>query len=198
MFDEVVLGGEFFAYLTLIDEATAAAVASKGCPHCEGPLHRGDYPRKPRGGRLGASGEGAVRRVSLCCGRRGCRRRATPPSVRFLGRRVYLAAVLLLASMAALVHRSARRLRETTGVPPRTVGRWRAFWTGAFLLTAVYGALRARVVPPFTIEELPRSLLERFAGDALVRLRSGLCALAPMTTHSVPDGSRFVRDIPAA
>lgn len=33
--------------------------------------------------------------MSLCCAR--CRKRRTPPSVRFLGRRVYLAAVVVLA-----------------------------------------------------------------------------------------------------
>ena len=42
------------------------------------------------------------RRFSLCCGREGCRHRATPPSVRFLGRRVYVGAVVIVASAIAL------------------------------------------------------------------------------------------------
>lgn len=195
MFDGLVLESEFFAVLTAIDEATAAKVADGGCQHCHGRLHRADYPRKPRGGRLGAAGEGTVRRVSFCCGRRGCRRRATPPSVRFLGRRVYLGAVVFLAALAALVQRTARAVREVTGVPPRTVGRWHGWWTGAFLTTRVYAILCARLVPPLSESELPRSLLERFAGDGISRLRSGLVTLAPLTTGSVPDGARFVRDL---
>jgi len=52
-------------------------------------------------------GEASVRRFSLCCGARAVRKRATPPSVRFLGRRVYLGAVVIVASMVAL--RSGRR-----------------------------------------------------------------------------------------
>jgi hypothetical protein len=39
------------------------------------------------------------RRLSLCCSQ--CRRRTTPPSVRFLGRRVYLAAVVVLVQRDA-------------------------------------------------------------------------------------------------
>ena len=35
-------------------------------------------------------------RFSFCCDRDGCRKRVTPPSVRFLGRRVYLGAVVIL------------------------------------------------------------------------------------------------------
>jgi hypothetical protein len=37
-------------------------------------------------------------RFSFCCDRDGCRNRATPPSVRFLGRKVYLGAVVMLIS----------------------------------------------------------------------------------------------------
>ncbi len=60
-------------------------MAAKGCPGCEGPLHRGDYERKPRGALVAAASEAFRVRHSLCCG--WCRRRALPPSVRFLGRR---------------------------------------------------------------------------------------------------------------
>src|SRR5271157_4368665 len=67
----------------------------------DGPLHRSDYDRKPRGALIAPAGEAFVRRFSLCCGREGCRKRATPPSLRFLGRRVYLGAVVLVASMLA-------------------------------------------------------------------------------------------------
>ena len=40
--------------------------------------------------------EAFSRRFSLCCGRDGCRHRATPPSVRFLGGRVYVGAVVIV------------------------------------------------------------------------------------------------------
>jgi len=76
---------EFFEGLTTIDAAIVDRAAKEPCRDCGGPLHRGDYPRKPRGGLLAIAAEAFGRRFSLCCGREGCRRRVTPPSVRFLG-----------------------------------------------------------------------------------------------------------------
>ena len=35
-------------------------------------------------------------RFNICCDRACCRKRMTPPSVRFLGRKVYLGAVVIL------------------------------------------------------------------------------------------------------
>ncbi|HRZ54915.1 MAG TPA: hypothetical protein P5525_05600 [Candidatus Paceibacterota bacterium] len=49
-------------------------------------------------------------RFSLCCGKEGCRRRNTPPSVRFLGRWVYAGlVVILVAAMTPLRGDRARR-----------------------------------------------------------------------------------------
>lgn len=79
---------------------------------------------KPRGGALAAAGEEHTLRFSLCCGREGCRKRAAPPSVRFLGRRVYLGAALLVASILRLTHREPAELRRLTGIPAQTVERW--------------------------------------------------------------------------
>jgi hypothetical protein len=63
----------------------------------------------------------------------------------------------------------------------------------------VWTQLRARFVPPPPAEaELPRSLLERAevvlgveASASDVLLLAARC-LSPVTTQSVPDGSRFV------
>ena len=51
MFHRSSLSGEFFEGLVAIDEAIVEAAAAEPCSGCGGPLHRGDYPRKPRGGR---------------------------------------------------------------------------------------------------------------------------------------------------
>ncbi len=64
---------------------------------------------KPRGAEIAGAGEAFKLRHSLCCGRRGCRRRALPPSLRFLGRRVYLEAVVLIATAITLVMRGSSR-----------------------------------------------------------------------------------------
>jgi len=98
-----------------------------------------------------------------------------PPSVRFLGRRVYVGAVVILATMFALVCEAARR----------TLGRWTAWWTRALPATAWWRAMRGRFDRPVDSTRLPASLLERYeepgceSAEALIRL---LTALGPMTT----------------
>jgi hypothetical protein len=193
MFDGIELEGEFYALLSSVDEQVVRRAAQERCRFCRGPLHRGDYPRKPRGGVVAALGEAFTRRYSLCCGREGCRHRATPPSVRFLGRRVYVGAAVVVASVVARVVASAAALRRTTGIPPRTTRRWLAWWRGAFTATSVFKALSARMVPPPVRLELPTSILARLAGAATARLTRLLAWLAPLTTTSSPHGSRFVR-----
>ena len=44
----------------------------------------------------GGLGEEYDRRLSFCCALDVCRKRTTPPSLRFLGRKVYLGAVVVL------------------------------------------------------------------------------------------------------
>ncbi|XXY46428.1 hypothetical protein WME91_41160 [Sorangium sp. So ce269] len=102
MFFTDAIGDKFFSCLQGIDQEIARQVARAGCPWCGGPLDRSDYDRKPRGDRfIAATVELPLRRISLCCRREGCRRRRTPPSVVFLGRRVYLGAVVIVASTMA-------------------------------------------------------------------------------------------------
>jgi hypothetical protein len=120
MWTKVVLDSGFFAGLVALDEQIARRVAEAGCQHCGGPLHRADYERKPRGAHLAVAGEAFRTRFSLCCGTEGCRKRALPPSVRFLGHRVYLEAVVLIASVLALVHGAFRKLGRAVGVPARS------------------------------------------------------------------------------
>jgi hypothetical protein len=191
------IGDKFFRWLVEIDEATSREVAARGCSRCGGPLHRGDYPRKPRGGLLGMAAEVFSKRLSLCCGRDGCRRRATPPSVRYLGRRVYVGAVVVLASVF-LFTTAARQIRRETGISSRTVRRWGGWWRNEFPHSRLYQEQRGRFLPPLSVEALPASLMERFEGagredpEVLVRL---LCFLSPLTTGSAGGGARFRRDV---
>lgn len=200
------LAGEFFARLEKIDEAISDAVAAGRCQHCEGPLHRGNYQRKPRGGLLAVTGEAFTIRHSLCCGRRGCRKRATPPSLRFLGRRVYLEVVVIVASMVVqAIATTTRTAMAALGIPLRTLRRWSDWWRGIFPRLPVWMEFRARFVPqPPEEKDLPRSLVVRLDGDgARPAGTSGGSAseavlllaarhLAPATTSSVAEGSRFV------
>jgi hypothetical protein len=192
MLDDLDLGSEFFEMLLETDKAMVQRVAAEGCLLCEGPLHRSDYNRKPRGALIGPEGEPFVTRFSLCCGREGCRKRATPPSVRFLGRRVYLGAVVIVASMVALALRAARAVRDRTGVPARTTARWLGWWQGPFLGTEEFVTICARLVG-VAVGGVPASIVGRLQGTWTERVQRMLEWLAPLTTGSVPDGARFLR-----
>lgn len=192
MWHEIAIDDKFIDQARRTDADIAARVKAQGCPHCQGRLDRSDYPRKPRGGGLCRSGEDIVRRISLCCSREGCRRRVTPPSVIFLGRRVYLGVVVLLASLRAPEQRAATP-------PRRTIRRWLGWFRGVMPRTPVLTAARALLVPAIEdVTTLPGSLVERFTpgrrlGDALLRT---LRWLSPVTTTSVPDGARFLMEHP--
>ena len=152
-----------FSSLFQIDLDLAEQIRAAGCP-CGGQLHCANYDRKPRGGSAAIETDYAVR-FSFCCDR--CRKRSTPPSVRFLGRRVYLAVMVVLASIARLgmTGAQATKLDQILGVPHRTVGRWSHWWRNAFDKTAFWQSSRSRVMPPIATDQLPASLLERFHAD---------------------------------
>ena len=105
-----------FELLFAIDQDLAANARAAGCPACGGRLHSVRYPRKPRGGPADLGPEYDWR-FSFCCAGEGCRRRATPPSVRFLGRRVYLGAVVVRSLTCNTSGRSGRT--RVVRVPPR-------------------------------------------------------------------------------
>ena len=115
----------FFQLLLEIDHEAVERCRDEGCEHCHGRLDRGDYPRKPRGEPDGVPEEFSVR-FSLCCSVDGCRRRLTPTSVRFLGRRVYVGAavVLVAAAMQGPSPARVKRLSQVFGMAPRTARRW--------------------------------------------------------------------------
>ena len=173
---------KFLALLLRIDHDLAAQTRAGGC-RCGGALHRGDYPRKPRGCPAEVRHDHCSR-LSFCCS--VCRRRATSVSVRFLGRRVYLAvAVVLQSARPAGPTEAATRLALTLGVPRRTLARWRDWWCEQFPLTALWRAEGSRFMPPVPEALLPGELITRLAGpaheaihEAIVRL---LTWLSPVT-----------------
>lgn len=171
-----------YVLLGRIDADLAETTREAGCLVCEGRLDRADYPRKPRGGPA-SLGAGYDKRHSFCCDEDCCRKRATPPSVRFLGRRVYLGAVVVLAT--ALQHGATparlARLRATLGVSARTLARWRIWWRETFVATRFWRTARAWLDAPVAEEMLPASLLERFGGDAATSVIHLLRFLGPLT-----------------
>lgn len=179
MCHDVLQDPTFFRFLSRIDHEFAAETRAGRCPGCSGPLHVSDYPRKPRGCPA-AMREEYSRRLSFTCGR--CDARSTSPSVRFAGRRVYLAVVLMLRSPPGSA--SGRGLRDEFGIPARTLKRWRTWWRQDFPSTPFWQSMRARFMPPLATERLPQSLLDRFDGDALSdRLTQTLRWIAPLSTR---------------
>jgi len=72
----------------------------------------------------------------------------TPPSVRFLGRTVYLGAIVILIS-AMRQGPSPRRVRELSrrfGADRRTIARWQVFWRDHFPRTPFWKIARAPLV----------------------------------------------------
>jgi len=177
----------FFRLLTRIDEEFASATRVGRCPRCAGPLHVADFPRKPRGCPA-AVREAYSRRSSFTCGR--CNARATSPSVRFTGRRVYLAVVLMLLSPPG--GSSARGLCESLRIPARTLQRWRTWWREDFPSTPFWQSVRERFMPPVTLTQLPHSLLERFdAGAMSDRLVQLLRFVVPLSHAPRPGQPRL-------
>jgi hypothetical protein len=177
---------KFWWLLFRIDEDLAAEVRGAGCAACGGVLHSARYRRKPRGIAWSVSGDEYERRLSFCCDRDGCRRRTTPPSVRFLGRRVFLGAVVVLSTAltAGLNGRRVAALHERFGVSVRTLRRWRAWWQNEFVSSALWLLLRARLATPIAVTRLPAALLERLAGGDLgARLIQLLRLISPLSTR---------------
>jgi hypothetical protein len=165
MRERQLLDGRFLALLTRIDENSAERVRLAGCPFCGGTLHQAHYQRKPRG--LGEVSAAFCKRYSFSCGREGCRRRVVPPSVRFMGRHVYPAALVTLscALRQGLTQRRCKALWRLFGVARKTLLRWGRWWKETFPATKFWNAHRGMLVPPPRDVSLPGALLERLRGQ---------------------------------
>jgi hypothetical protein len=162
MYHDLPRSASFWSFLLAVDEDLAAEACKKGCA-CGGRLHCANYPRKPRGAGLQLS-EFQCLRLSFCCDRDGCRKRVTPPSVRFLGRKVYLAAIVILVS-AMRQGPSPRRVRELSerfGTDASTIARWQIFWREHFPQTPFWKVARAGLVTLGEIVSLPYWLVDAF------------------------------------
>jgi hypothetical protein len=162
MYHELLRNASFWTFLLTVDESLANDVHAAGCA-CGGRLHRANYPRKPRGGCRNLP-ESFGYRLSFCCERDGCRQRKTPPSVRFLGRKVFLGAVVVLvaAMRQGASPRRVHELNELFQVDESTVVRWRKFWSQQFPQTQFWKVNGCRLQPGLATAELPLALLEAF------------------------------------
>jgi len=107
--------------------------------------------------------------------------------VRFLGRRVYLGVVVVLATVLAhgLTGKRLTQLQEQISdtLSAKTIKRWRKWWREIFPGTGFWQENKARLKSPLDNERLPASLLEMFCGDDLGdRVRGLLHFILPLTS----------------
>jgi hypothetical protein len=180
--EEILRDTRFYELLLGFDRQIADAAHELPCRECGWKVHWGSFDRKPRGVPAGLGPE-HLRRFSLCCSKDGCRTRETPSSVRFLSRKVFLGAmvVLISAMQSGLNPARMKRLKELVGVSRRTVLRWRDWWRTAFTESPFWRSHRA-LAPAASTADLPASLLQSFGGAIKQQLISLLRFLAPITT----------------
>jgi len=161
----------FIQSLRQFDRELFLTTQAQGCPHCGGPLDTANYSRKTRG----MSQENELR-YSLCCRREGCRRRRTPRSVRFLGRKVYGAWIVILA--VDFCHELGMKGK----IARQTIARWKIFWKQRLSTSSPFrlwaqGVLRPGVV----LTEHPASWIVPFGFPA----RDSWLAILKFFTHEI-------------
>ena len=192
-----------YRLLHLIDRDLATAQKQLRCPRCGGPLHDAYYVRKPRGGPAKLPDEYSVR-MSLCCGREGCRRRCLPPSCLFMGRRVYWSSVILIVVTLRQQRTqgfSARKVKELFGTTHQTLLRWMAYFRDEFPRSPSWRSIRGRVSAQVSNDTLPSSLIVHFMSSH-ESLQSGLIACLSLlavgqfehTRRGLPDPTQKMSD----
>jgi hypothetical protein len=190
----VLQDAKLYLLLLRYDEDLARETRRRRCQECGGRLDQGHFPRKPRVPSWVALPDSYDKRFSYSCAVDGCRKRHTPPSTRFLGRRIYLGVVVVLATamQQGLAPWRLSRLRDELGVNRQTLERWRSWWREVFIESAFWKAAKASFSPPVPESGMPRSAVERFAGSEVHRLAALLRWLAPISTPAdyIPDRRR--------
>lgn len=164
MYQNLLRNADFFELLLRFDEDLARQVREAGCS-CGGVLHSARYRRKPRGGPESLGREYTMR-ASFCCAEEGCRRRATPPSILFMGRKVFFGVVVLLLPILreGPSPERLRRIEKRFAVSRRTLYRWRRWWREVVPLSRWWQGERGQMATPVDPEQLPGSLLGAFSG----------------------------------
>ncbi len=173
-----------FLFLLQIDQQIAESARDKGCS-CDGVLHSANYQRKPRGPHYRSDEFNT--RYSFCCNQDGCRQRCTPPSVRFLGRKVYLGIwiILVTAMEHGLTPQRRAKLEDILNAGPQTLARWQQWWRAHFPTSRCWQTNKGHFIPAITANQLPGELLGQLTGTTLCqRLCQLLFILTPITTCS--------------
>lgn len=183
MSQKFLFNASFHLLLIAIDQELANDTLKRGCQYCGGKLHLADYPRSPVG--IPSSLRRYYEeRLSFCCDT--CRKRTTPPSVRFFGRRWYPAPFHLLVS-ALMLRINEHRLSQIKRhfgitVTESTWKRWRRWWRNFFPSTSFWRQEKALALPiDMTNKSFPRVLLNLFESTLEKKMTLLLRFLSPLT-----------------
>jgi hypothetical protein len=131
-------------------------------------------------------------RASFCCAEDGCRRRTTPPSLRFLGRKVFFGVVVLLVPILrdGPSPERLRRIEERFSVSRRTLYRWRVWWREAVPESRWWQEGRGHFAVAVDSGQLPGSLLTAFSGigvlqDRVIAVLKRLASLSTLQAEHV-------------
>jgi hypothetical protein len=170
----------FHLLLKSIDQELADTLQQQNCPRCGKTLHHADYPRSPFG-IPPCFREYYDERLSYCCG--NCRKRHTPPSVRFFGRRWFPMPFLILISalQSGINDWRLSQVKRYFGVSisESTWKRWRRWWRDTFPGTGFWVQAKGHCFP--SGGPLPRALISLFQGNLEQKMIPLLKFLSPIT-----------------
>jgi len=188
MYQNFLYNSTFHALLDTIDQEFTNKAKQEGCPYCGGQLNIADYPRSTFG--VPAQFRSMYdERYSLCCDT--CRRRITPPSVRFFGRRWFPAPLLLLISLLSKGASSRRcaLVKQHFGIAVSlsTWKRWRRWWNTVFPTTLFWQQSKGLLVSTLQAvhSHYPRILLDLLQGKLTEKMCLLLQFLAPLTASNL-------------
>ena len=181
MYHPLLTDARFHNSLLDLDRLIVEQFHQSQCPLCFGNLNQSNFPRKPRGVPEGTDPDYPIR-FSLCCSTDGCRKRFTPPSMRFLSRKVYSSVVIIIIFLLKPETDESRIETINTLLGTRlsveTLRRWRHFWTKDVPQTHTWKRLS---LPQRLFQDLPVSLLSLFQEAERQSLIMGLKLILPLT-----------------
>lgn len=185
MSQNFLLNTTFHFLLLKIDQELAEQSRQKGCPYCGGHLHVACYPRSPLG--IPAQFRDSYdTRFSFCCD--SCRKRTTPTSVRFFGRRWYPAPLFIFVSALTqgINKRRLASIKQHFGiiVSESTLRRWGQWFNESFVRTLFWSQAKGQLPPKQEILQgpFPRKLLKVFPGKIKEKIILLLQFLSPLTS----------------
>lgn len=174
MYQKILTDPKFFLLLFKYDLERASELHSMPCKHCGGKLDWANYARQPRGGPPDLDEKCKVR-FSLCCRNEGCRKRVMPPSLRFLGARVYFSAIfsLVIALSQGARPEKIEKIQKEFNISHQTFLRWRQWWKEVFPVTRFWQREKGIHSTSELESDFPYTLLKLFC--RLHMLQESLC-----------------------